>query len=133
MITELTAYNHAHGDCNVPAEWKGNPKLGRWCSTLRRIYKGSKLSAERIRQLEQLGFEWGPLAAQWEETVSALLAYQQSYGDCNVPQGWKDNPALGSWCNTQRQLHKKNKLSIERIKRLEGIGFQFNVGKSKRK
>ena len=120
---QLIAYKQTHGDCNVPAQWKDDSKLGRWCSHQRSIYNSNKLSPDRITRLEQLGFVWDPLAAAWEEMFAALATYKQIHGDCNVPRTWHDNPALGIWCGNQRPNYKSNKLSPDRIVRLEQLGF----------
>ena len=47
-----------HGDCNVPAQWKDDPKLGSWCSTQRKAYKNNELSPDRIRRLKDLSFRF---------------------------------------------------------------------------
>ena len=55
--------------------------------------------------------------------LAALIAYKQTHGDCNVPQGRIDNRELGRWCNTQRILYRQNSLAPNRIERLEQLGF----------
>ena len=56
----------------------------------------------------------------WETQLSMLVQYKTNHGDCNIPtrQG-----QLGMWVNTQRANYKKNKLSQDRIDRLNDIGF----------
>jgi len=40
----------------------------------------------------------------WNRRFEELRAYKKSkHGDYNVPQGYKENPSLGIWVNTQRQ------------------------------
>ena len=41
-----------------PAYEKGTVKLGTWVKDLRKAHKKGKVNAERISQLEELGFEW---------------------------------------------------------------------------
>ncbi|MDA0369809.1 MAG: Helicase associated domain protein, partial [Proteobacteria bacterium] len=123
---ELVAYKGANGDCNVPQGWKENPKLGTWCSKQRKAFKSGSLSDDRVKRLEGLGFVWEPLDAAWEEMFSALVSFRESHGDCNVPTGWKENPKLGSWCNTQRMAFRKEALSDDRVKRLESLGFVWD-------
>jgi len=126
MFAELVAYKKAHGDCNVPAVWKDNPSLGMWCYVQRRAYRINKLSPDHIKRLEQLGFVWELLEVAWEEMFADLTAYKQAHGDCNVPWEWKDNPKLAHWCSTQRERYNINKLSSDRTKRLEDLGFRFD-------
>ena len=123
----LSAYKHDHGDCNVPRFWKDNPTLGTWCHTQRGAYKDNRLSADRIKRLEQLGFKWDLLVVTWEEMYAELSTYKQTHSDSNVPAGWKDNPKLGMWCGKQRQAYRKNDLSPDQIKRLDQIGFVWDL------
>ena len=125
MFAALVAYKQGHRDCNVPAKWEGNSELGQWCYVQRRTYRKNKLSAERIQRLEKLGFIWERHETRWEDRFAALVNYKQTHGDCNVPNKWKDDPSLGQWCQTQRKVYKNNKLSPERIKRFEEIGFEW--------
>ena len=52
---ELKGYRKKQGNCNVP---KAKPQLGEWVQTQRQNYRKGKLSAERVRCLEELGFKW---------------------------------------------------------------------------
>ena len=54
---------------------------------------------------------------------AALAAYKQARGDSNVPKRWIDNPKLGPWCVNQRISYKNDKLSADRVKRLNDLGF----------
>jgi hypothetical protein len=126
MIAALRSYKKAHGNCNVPHGWKDNPELGKWCQRQRYEYKNNELSQDRIAQLEQLEFAWDPHAAAWEKKFAALRAYKQAHGDCDIPQKWKGDPALARWCGTQRTLCKSNKLSADRIARLNKLAFVWD-------
>jgi superfamily II DNA or RNA helicase len=126
MYAALCAYKQTNGDCNVSNKSKDNFQLGQWCSGQRKDYKSNKLLPERLQRLEDIGFEWDMLEARWEEMFSALTAYRQLHGDCNVPNRWKENSDLGVWCLVQRTAYKSNKLLPERIRRLENIGFAWD-------
>jgi hypothetical protein len=108
MFTELRRYRAQHGDCNVP---QGTGKLGRWVHMQRHLQTAGKLSAECIARLDELGFVWEPIDATWETRFAELRRYKDMYGDCNVPQGWAENPQLGSWVSVQCTFQKKGKLS----------------------
>ncbi len=123
MFSELAAYKQIHGNCNVPIKGKDNPALGTWCGTQRDAYTKNKLSLERVTRLEKLGFALDPRTAAWEKNFSDLIAYRQTHGSLSVPRGWKDNPMLASWCQTQRNEYKNSELSLDRVTRLEKIGF----------
>ena len=126
LFTALSTYKQKHGDCNVPREWPDNPKLGKWCAHQRTAHQNGKLPDDRIQHLEGLGFAWNSLDAKWENMFAALKAYKQTCGNCNVPRGWKDNPQLAEWCIGQRNVYKNNKLSPDRFRQLEDIGFVWD-------
>jgi len=64
--------------------------------------------------------------ANWEALVQALVAFKKDKGHCRVPQGWRGNPQLATWVDTQRQAFRKGKLSGERVARLEALGFEWD-------
>jgi len=124
---ELASYKERFGNCDVPMRWKENPALGNWCVAQRKLRNNGKLSPERVARLEEIGFVWDPLESAWKEMFHSLLYYKERFGDCNVPQGWSENPPLGQWCRTQRRYFKNGELSPERVAKLEGIGFVWNT------
>ena len=130
---QLRAYKEVHGDCNVPRKYAQNPQLGEWVITQRRMHKDEKLSVDRTKQLEKIGFEWIRLEndfdKHWNERLEQLQAYNDEHGDCNVPQNYAQNPQLGMWVINQRR--RKGKLSDQRRELLEEIGFQWTVGYSR--
>ena len=80
---------------------------------------------------------------QWEAKFAELELYHASHGDCNVPQkgvegcglpgcgGASHSKALGAWVDKQREAKKgngSNKLTQERIEKLDGLGFQWEKG-----
>jgi len=127
MFGTLEAFKQEHGHCNVPATNPDNPRLGFWVSNQRAARRMSMLSRERIRQLEALGFEWDPFSSRWEEMFTALSAFKEANGHCSVPVAYPENPKLGSWASTQRQFHRMSKLTPEHVRRLESLGFKWNL------
>jgi len=61
--------------------------------------------------------------ALFDERLRELEEFKAKYGHCRVPQVWKENKRLGQWVATMRNLKKAGKLSLERVKLLEGVGF----------
>jgi hypothetical protein len=110
QLARLAAYKAAHGDCNVPRGWAEDPRLGRWVMAQRQYKKklargepSPGMTAERVARLEALGFIWALDEAVWEMQFARLAAYKAVYGDCNVPQGWAEDPRLATWVSTQRK------------------------------
>jgi hypothetical protein len=67
------------------------------------------------------------LGSVWDENYGALKIFQQKYGHCNVPKRWEENQMLGNWVVYNRQLGRKGKLSEKRIRRLNEIGFEWDM------
>jgi hypothetical protein len=61
----------------------------------------------------------------WSTKYHLLKQYKQQHGDCKVPE--KDK-ALGIWVKNARQHRKQNRLSQERIDKLDKIGFYWGKG-----
>ena len=126
-IKELSTYKEEHGDCLVFQRHitTSGHKLGVWVSTQRT--KKDRLTPEQIQRLDALGFIWDPLTEQWEQGIKELSSYKGEHGDCLVPKGYisASNYKLRNWVNTQRT--KKDKLTPERIQRLDALGFVWDV------
>jgi superfamily II DNA or RNA helicase len=69
-----------------------------------------------VRVLNELG-------VRWDEMYGRLVAYKAVHGDCDVPAESRANPQLGFWCNNQRSLARKGRLTADRITRLNALGF----------
>ena len=121
----LQGFFSKEGHCRVPQGYKeGEFNLGRWVSHQRG--DKNKFSHDRRQRLEDLGFEWDPYNAGWENGFSYLQHFQAREGHCRVPQGYKEGEfTLGTWLHGQRA--DKDKLSQDRLKRLEDLGFEWDV------
>ena len=138
----LKAYRDAHGGCcNVPDRWKKDPQLGLWVKKQKAQWRSSKMSAERVSLLKEMGAidSWlfaslirsmNTKARTWEESCALLKAYRDAHGgDCNIPAKWKDDPQLGGWVHRQKAQFRKYKvdpstswLSAERVSSLKKMG-----------
>ena len=65
----------------------------------------------------------------WEKSYKELAAYKNHFGHCNIPISYEANPSLGAWAFSQRMAHKKDKLSQDRIEKLNEVGFSFGPQK----
>jgi hypothetical protein len=119
---ELCEYQTKHGDLNVPQRFPTG--LGRWISMQRKLKKDGTHLEDRIRRLNEIGFVWDALEWTWEESFTELFAYKEKHGDTNVPQSWPTG--LGSWVSHQRSNKSNGTLSVERMQRLDEIGFEWN-------
>jgi hypothetical protein len=113
----------------------------RWVETQRKSYwtewklgKKCQLNKSRIRQLQDMGFDFGPVRKpSYSNRMEQLRQYKAQHGDCLVPKEWPENPQLGSWVANQRKLYrallhgKPSSLTIERRVELESMGFVWVV------
>jgi hypothetical protein len=137
QLARLAAYKVAHGDCNVPARWAEDPRLGSWVGTQRKCKRkldrgepGEGMTAARAARLTALGLVWDPDMAIWEMQLARLAAYKAAHGDCNVPKRWAEDLRLGSWIGMQRQRKRKldrgepgEGMTVERAARLTAVGL----------
>ena len=79
--------------------------------------------------MEKLGFVWDPLEHTWIQHFAALETYKAEFGHVNVPRGHKTKSGLnlGTWCGHQRNIYKNNKLTEDKIRRLEKLGFVWKI------
>ncbi|MBU4582086.1 MAG: helicase associated domain-containing protein, partial [Proteobacteria bacterium] len=127
---ETLLYKQSTGNPNAPRGYKTDEgfRLGIWQKIQRGNYKRGKLSPDRIKRLEEIGFTWREKIEElFEKGFQGTLFYKESTGNPNVPNKYKtaEGFGLGSWQNNQRSSYRKGKLSPDRIKRLEDIGFTW--------
>jgi len=126
---ETLLYKKRTGNPNAPNGYKtiDGYLLGRWQRNLMTRHKKGKLSLDRVRRLEEIGFTWEIQEEQFEKGFEKTLLYKNNTGNPNAPQSYKthDGYPLGNWQSNQKFNYKKGKLSPDRIKRLEEIGFKW--------
>mmetsp|Transcript_4747 Transcript_4747/g.13168 ORF Transcript_4747/g.13168 Transcript_4747/m.13168 type:complete len:1067 (-) Transcript_4747:263-3463(-) len=98
--------------------------LRTWVIAQRKSYKKGTLSSYRVHLLEELHFEWIPT---WDTQYSELVRYWLLHGDCLVPQHFDQNPQLGTWVRTQRRSRKHGTLCVERLQKLDALGFSWGA------
>jgi hypothetical protein len=60
--------------------------------------------------------------------------YTGEHGDCNVPQGWAEDPQLSTWVATQRKCKKQDvdgsgpnpQMTAARMAKLDALGFAWD-------
>jgi superfamily II DNA or RNA helicase len=123
---ELRAYREHEGDCRVWKSFKTDSgyKLGQWVGVQRTNH--DKLTPERLKLLDDLGFVWNEIAAKWNEGYGLLKAFYAQEGHCRVPGGHKSDSGygLGDWVDRQRTL--RDPLTTERRQLLEELGFDWD-------
>ncbi|MBN1558225.1 MAG: helicase associated domain-containing protein [Lentisphaerae bacterium] len=133
MVQALKAFKHRHGHCRVPTAYAENPRLGRWVASRRYRRKVGDLAPELIAALDALGFVWRPNEADWNRMYTALKAFKQHYGHCNVPEHLDENPQLANWVQSQRHRRRQGKLSARRILKLDALEFTWAVYRDRKR
>ena len=131
MYKELEKFKDAFGHVKVPQDYRDNLKLGRWVGSQRRYKTEGKLSRERIKKLNTLGFLWKEdiekmRHAAWESRYNELVKYKKDNGHMDRLQIRKDNYSLGLWVETQ--IVRKDSMPSYRKKKLNAIGFLWDKG-----
>lgn len=96
------------------------------------------MTRDRVQALEQIGFVWDSQTSVWRQRLRELVAYQQTYGHCNVPASFVENPRLAAWVKCQRRQYrlfqdgKPSNITQQRIEELNGWGFEWDVRVRKR-
>ena len=106
-LGELLQYKNEHGNTLVPQGYEDNLQLGRWVCNQRHRYKNNQLPPERVQKLNEIGFVWDPLEAQWLERFHELRQYKNEHGNTLVPVEYSENPPFGRWVHVQRKDYKK--------------------------
>jgi len=147
-MKQLAEFKRVHGHLRVPRE---NPTLGVWVKGTRSSYvnfikgkkDGSAMSNSRVQQLTALGFVFqagkspnrrDPSKTKtWAERLEELMEFKVKFGDCNVPQQFKENTSLACWVKHQRAQYKfmeegRNTLMTpEKALKLFQVGFVFKL------
>ena len=135
-FAEARIYYAQHGDLNVPLRYKtpGGLSLGEWVQTQRSIRKGREkygsLTPQQIERLDSIGMVWETRAeTAWARGLGAARRYRQTYGDLQVPAGYKDDTgfALGNWLSNTRARYRGGGLTQEQAAELEQLGIVWNA------
>lgn len=126
---ELVAYKEAHGDCEVPANWKENQQLANWVGHQRQKKRRGELPEARVHLLDEIGFIWRPGTGQksWEARYAEIIQYKEAHGHCDVPVRNSDNSSLGAWVIKQRNKRNSGELSFEQVRLLDEVGFRWRI------
>lgn len=132
-FAELVEFKRMHGDCDVPYTFESNPQLSTWVRKQRYMLKLSRLTQERHRQLQEIGFIFAKTKIKsFDDMYQELVEYAKTHGTASVKNHDPDHPALGIWVKEQRKKFHNNKLTHEQIALLIKIGFEFCIkGKNK--
>lgn len=122
-MQQLAEYKERHGHVNVPQKDQQYDGLGRWLNGRRTAKYRGALPDGQERALTEIGVIWNTKDARWKKRLKELREFHSKYGHFKVPTASKDFPGLGNWLAHLR----KDKPRHERLKMLEGIGYDWDV------
>lgn len=129
MFRLLKDYIDTYGDSLVRYNYEADDfNLYNWVSLNRQAYKEKTINDERIKKLNEVNFIWDTTDYIWHQNYQLLLDYIKKFGNNVVPKPYEVHGVkLGTWVNNQRNAYKNKKISDEKIKLLDDIGFVLNV------
>jgi hypothetical protein len=109
------------GHCRVVRTFKTNGfKLGVWVFQQRQ--RKGRLTPDKIRKLDSLGFSWDPFSEQWDAAFETMQSFYKREGHTRVNFEHVENGVnLGTWVSDQRK--KKSRLTSDQLERLRRIDF----------
>lgn len=131
LYEKAKVYAAENKNLDPPATYKTSDglNLGRWLMEQRSSYRKNKLTEDKVRRLEAIGFEWeSPLERQWLQGCSEAKAFYDANGHLNVPAKYEtpNGFKLGVWLGSQRTNKKFGRLSEKRIDTLEQMGINWS-------
>mmetsp|Transcript_7284 Transcript_7284/g.10307 ORF Transcript_7284/g.10307 Transcript_7284/m.10307 type:complete len:388 (+) Transcript_7284:114-1277(+) len=123
MFKRLLCYKESKGDCIVPQNYKDDIQLASWVNKQR--VREKELSEDRVRRLNEIGFVWSVYQSTWNTMLESLKRFKSKHNHCRVPRKYEENPQLGKWVDNQRVNLRKGRLSQERRRQLDSIGFEY--------
>ena len=125
----LEKFGKENGHLNVGKDiMAGGMKLNSWVIRQRQFKNKGKISPLQIKRLNSIGFSWDPRTESWERAFTAFVKFHDREKHCIVPDKHTENGIqLGSWISVQRLIKKKGKLAHERVRRMNNLGFVWDV------
>jgi len=128
----LREFRRRFGHCRVPSQWAENINLSKWVVKMRRLNRAGRLSSEKLRRLNEVGFVWDVTGereaeqdAVWSKWLAKLHKFHQQHGHWRVPTDQRRFHSLRVWMDNQRIRYHRGRLSAERIRRLEEVKFPW--------
>ena len=155
FLAELEKFKASNGTLDVPSDYRteSNYGLGANVSKYRVMYRKNELSAERVSDLDAIGFNWIPPTQRkfaspyvktphdpertrerrndkyWRIFIEALMHFKEEHGDLTIPSLYRDanNFMLGYTASKYRSAKRRGELNSEKVDFLESIGFPWEL------
>lgn len=127
---ELKALVAKHGIGVLIESRKAPEYLQLFARDQRALRRRGKLLEEKIRLLDEIGFDWNPresVRPAWLRRYEQLKRFKKEHGTADVPRTYPPDQALAEFVAQERQRAKKGLLKPAQIKLLKEIGFRFKT------
>jgi hypothetical protein len=128
----LLEFHRRFGHSHVPAEWAENRALADWVVKTRMLKRKGRLSAGKVRRLNEIGFVWDATRKRqiehdviWSKRLEQLIAFRRKYGHWCVPTDQRRFHSLRIWMDNQRIKYHRGRLPADRIRRMEKVRFPW--------
>ncbi|MEI6089446.1 MAG: helicase associated domain-containing protein [bacterium] len=134
MYDELLEFKRINGHCNVSRYDEEYEQLGNWVFTQRHTRESK--SPIRTKKLDEIGFDWGVKRNKWDEMYERLRNYYKEHGTSLVKidltkKYMEDKDRwLRRWANKQILHYKSGSLTLDKIRMLEKLDFDFEPKKT---
>lgn len=124
-------YYEEHGNINISQKeviqgiW-----LGKWIVSQKKAMQEGKLTHEQIEMLNTLPMEEvGRKDNRWWSMYEEAKKYYLNFGNLNIPMDYltSNGKKLSDWIIRQRRNYKLGKMSLEHKKKLDEIGFIWDL------
>ncbi|MDC1447248.1 Helicase associated domain protein [Candidatus Thioglobus sp.] len=125
----LMQYIKENGDSFVPRKYKidGYP-LGGWVGYQKVSKKNNTLTPEKELKLNEIGLVWDVLDYKWDIALEYFKKYIEENKSVLVPKRCIcDEFKLGQWVSQQRRDKIDKRITAERIKILDDLGFVWKT------
>ena len=133
MYERLARYHKRFGHSNVPDAWVEDPSLSLWLARQRKKLYYGHLEEDQKQKLDELNVRFNfrplPTPVDWEQRFNELREYKNKNRHIEVMP--KENRKLNTWMLRQRSKYKEGELTEDQIKKLNSIGFVWDIGNSK--
>lgn len=133
QFNKLKLYYKTTKKPNIFKDWDYDIELYIWSVNQIKAYNEGCLSIEKIKLLDELGFDWDYYSySTWHKNFFEL---SRKMSDIKIRGYAKvlncENAYLNRWCTMQRSSLKKGTLKVCKIALLNSIGFDWNTKESK--
>jgi len=133
-MEQLKAFKKAHGHLRVTDIL--DKKLYIFCCKTREARRnpdstGTTIAEERIKALDDIGFQWGAQAQSFEQRIGQLKVFKEAHGHLRVTKSL--DKKLATFCVHMRRARRNPNgsgnmtITEERIKAMDDLGFEWGA------